>query len=133
MVDTKSTKKEKSTRTAAAVTLCKLNIKDDETFSTSTEWQHRNVTPLLMRLMILPEKIGHEYTDNNHGEVQAITMALNLIPKGHPLLGYRVLSLRVESMTIWETNPTVIKMGTTHPKMAQNPIVADTEAIPTYQ
>ena len=48
------------------------------------------------------------------------------------VLGYRVLSLRVESMTIWVQSPTVIKMGTTHPKTAQNPIVADSEAILTY-
>ena len=81
--------------------------------------------------------IGPKQRGTSHYLVMTLRQSTSFISaictNRRSVLGYRVLSLRVESMTIWETNPTVIKMGTTHPKTAQNPIVADSEAIPTYQ
>ena len=66
--------------TSAAITICTLDIKQNETLE-SGEWMHRKTIPMIMRSCILPNLIGANPSDCNHGEAMAICLQEECLPK----------------------------------------------------
>ena len=72
---------------AAAMVICKPDIKDDETFE-SREWESRTMTTLLVRIMVLPNNLGAHNTDNGHAEILGLCMAEEALPINLPTMTF---------------------------------------------
>ena len=65
--------------TSAAITICILDIRENETLSTR-EWEKREVIPILIGSCRLPNQIGAHNSDNNQGEALALCMQEEILP-----------------------------------------------------
>jgi len=65
--------------TSASITICILDIKECESLE-SAEWMNRQVIPFIMRSSILPNHIGVNPSDCNHGEAMAICLQEECLP-----------------------------------------------------
>ena len=93
-LDGSRTEQETYTRnsTGAALYTCS-NLEDDA-------WDDATWTPHLVRIMILPEHTGCEQTDNDTGELQAASLAEEILP---PSLGAILIADSTTSISTYRT------------------------------
>ena len=64
------------------------------------QWEGSNWHPLLARVKSLPTKMGFEETDNNTGEVTAVSLAEEMLPPG---LGTIIFADSTTSIALYRT------------------------------
>ena len=80
----KDNRPEHGRRVTAGTAIVQLQPNDNDISTQAGDWEDATTKPLLIRFRIMPNNIGTEETDNNHGKMDGLNMAIQITPYGWP-------------------------------------------------